>query len=155
MSQEIERKFLVVGEGWRAAEGVLYRQGYLSTAQERTVRVRVAGDKGYLTIKGLGQGAVRPEFEYEIPLADANQMLDELCLRPLIEKKRYKVSYGGLTWEVDEFLGENEGLLLAEVELSSEDQPFDLPGWAGQEVTGDPRYYNASLVERPYREWHH
>lgn len=130
-----------------------YRQGYLSTAPERTVRVRTAGDKGYLTIKGPSRGASRLEFEYEIPLQEANQLLDELCHRPLIEKRRYKIPLGGLTWEVDEFFGENDGLILAEIELRDEHQAFDRPVWLGQEVTGDPRYYNANLVSHPYSRW--
>lgn len=153
MGTEIERKFLVQGENWREGRGITYRQGYLSTAPERTVRVRTAGDKGYLTIKGASRGASRLEFEYEIPLHEANQLLDELCHQPLIEKRRYKVQYGGLTWEVDEFFGENDGLVLAEIELRDEDQAFDPPAWLGREVTGDPRYYNANLVNHPYSRW--
>lgn len=153
MGTEIERKFLLQGEGWQVGGGVTYRQGYLSTTPERTVRVRTAGDKGYLTIKGLSRGASRLEFEYEIPLHEANQLLDELCHRPLIEKRRYKIPHGGLTWEVDEFFGENDGLVLAEIELEHEDQAFDRPAWLGREVTGDPRYYNANLVNHPYSRW--
>lgn len=153
MGTEIERKFLVQGDGWRGGGGLTYRQGYLSTAPERTVRVRTAGDKGYLTIKGAGQGASRLEFEYEIPLEEAGQLLEKLCHKPLIEKKRYNVQYGGFTWEVDEFFGENEGLVLAEIELLHEDQAFDRPDWLGREVTGDPRYYNASLAHYPYSRW--
>lgn len=154
MGQEIERKFLVEGDAWRAlAEGTRYRQGYLSTVKERTVRVRTIGDKAYLTIKGITQGIARAEFEYEIPLADANALLDDLCERPLIEKDRYKILHGGLTWEVDEFFGENAGLVLAEVELEAEDQVVELPDWVGQEVSDDPRYYNANLIASPYRTW--
>lgn len=154
MGKEIERKFLVEGDAWRAlAEGTRYRQGYLSTVKERTVRVRTIADKAYLTIKGITQGIARTEFEYEIPLADANALLDDLCQRPLIEKDRYKIEHGGLTWEVDEFFGENAGLVLAEVELESEDQAVELPGWVGQEVSDDSRYYNANLIASPYRAW--
>jgi len=154
MPQEIERKFLLKNDTWRqAAEGVRYRQGYLCTEKERTVRVRTAGDTGYLTIKGESVGATRSEYEYTIPRADADEMLDRLCLRPIIEKVRYKIPFAGLTWEVDEFEGENAGLLLAEVELESEDQAVELPEWAGEEVTGDPRYYNASLITHPYSRW--
>lgn len=153
MGKEIERKFLVKGDGWRGAEGTMYRQGYLSTVKERTVRVRVAGDAGYLTVKGLSEGATRTEFEYEIPLRDAEAMLDHLCERPLIEKRRHKIDYAGVTWEVDVFFGANEGLVLAEVELESEEQTVDCPPWVGQEVTDDPRYFNANLVQHPYREW--
>lgn len=154
MGKEIERKFLVGSDAWRGlGEGTFYRQGYLSVEPERTVRVRVAGDKGYLTIKGLSQGAARAEFEYAIPREEAVEMLDTLCLRPQIEKTRYRIPHAGLVWEVDEFFGDNEGLLLAEVELAEEGQAVDLPDWIGEEVTGDPRYYNASLVERPFSTW--
>ena len=154
MAQEIERKFLVVGDAWRKrAKGMVYRQGYLSTVKERTVRVRIVGAKGYLTVKGITVGATRTEFEYEIPVADADTMLDELCIRPLIEKTRYKIPFDGLVWEVDEFAGDNDGLVVAEVELSHEDQELRLPNWIGEEVTGDPRYYNANLVAHPYKAW--
>jgi CYTH domain-containing protein len=153
MSKEIERKFLVQGETWREAEGTMYRQGYLSTVKERTVRIRVAGDKGYLTVKGISQGATRTEYEYEIPIQDAQAMLEQLCEQPLIEKRRHKIDYHGVTWEVDAFLGDNEGLVRAEVELQSEDQPVACPPWIGREVTDDPRYFNANLVRHPYREW--
>ena len=153
MAEEIERKFLIANDGWRSGEGRRYRQGYLSTVKERTVRVRVAGDRGYLTVKGVTRGATRAEFEYEIPPMDAEQMLDTLCERPLIEKRRYAVQYAGLTWEVDEFFGDNEGLMIAEVELESADQKVTLPPWVGREVTDDPRYYNANLVRHPYRTW--
>lgn len=153
MGTEIERKFLVRGDAWRTAEGVLYRQGYLSTVKERTVRVRAAGAQGTLTIKGVSVGAARLEFEYPIPIADANQMLNALCERPLIEKVRYKLAHGGLTWEVDEFLGVNAGLVLAEVELAHEAQAVDQPPWVGAEVTDDPRYFNANLIAHPYTQW--
>jgi adenylate cyclase len=154
MGQEIERKFLVVGDGWRpGARGQRFRQGYLSSTRERTVRVRVHGDRAALTIKGPARGIVRPEFEYEIPVADAEILLDTLCERPLIEKTRWFVEFGGLSWEIDEFAGENAGLVMAEVELEREDQPFDLPPWAGAEVTHDARYQNASLVRHPYARW--
>ncbi len=154
MAQEIERKFLVTGDAWRElAEGTMYRQGYLSTVEDRTVRVRTVGAKGYLTVKGITVGATRTEFEYEIPVADADTMLDELCIRPLIEKTRYKIPFDGLVWEVDEFAGDNDGLVVAEVELSHEDQELRLPNWIGEEVTGDPRYYNANLVAHPYTTW--
>lgn len=154
MGEEIERKFLVAGEGWReTAEGTAYRQGFLSTEPERTVRVRAAGDRGTITIKGKNVGARRAEFEYEIPLADAQQMLDTLCKRPLIEKVRYTLSAGAHTWEIDVFGGDNAGLVVAEIELGSEDETFDKPGWVGDEVTGDPRYFNSNLVDNPYRTW--
>jgi len=154
MAKEIERKFLVEGESWRAlADGVAYRQGYLSTVKERTVRVRTIGDNGYLTIKGITVGATRSEFEYPIPATDANEMLDELCEKPIIEKNRYKIPQGDVTWEVDEFFGVNDGLIVAEVELQSEDQSFDKPDWVGDEVTGDPRYFNANLIAKPFTTW--
>jgi CYTH domain-containing protein len=153
MGIEIERKFLVHGDDWRNAESIAYRQGYLNTSKQRTVRVRVAGDKAYLTIKGITQGATRQEFEYAIPIQDATTMLDDLCEKPLIEKRRYRVTHGGMNWEVDEFFGDNQGLVLAELELESEDQTFDKPAWLGKEVTSDPRYYNANLVQQPYATW--
>lgn len=154
MPKEIERKFLVKGDAWRElASGEVYRQGYLSSTKERTVRVRTAGKNGYLTIKGINVGATRREYEYPIPLKDADEMLDKLCQRPLIEKNRYRISYRGLTWEVDEFSGENKGLIIAEVELSDENQDIELPEWIGREVTGDAKYYNANLVQYPYSQW--
>lgn len=153
MGKEIERKFLVTGNGWRDAPATTYRQGYLSTDRNRTVRVRVAGDKGFLTIKGITVGASRTEYEYSIPVEDALEMLANLCLRPLIEKRRYRVDHGGPIWEVDVFFGDNEGLILAEVELENESQQIDLPPWIGREVTGDARFYNANLITHPYRSW--
>jgi len=154
MPKEIERKFLVVGDDWRAlGEGVLYRQGYLSTVKERTVRVRTVGEKGFLTIKGVSVGATRSEFECPIPVADAKQMLDELCEQPIIEKARTRIPLGGVTWEVDEFFGVNRRLIVAEVELQSEDQRFDKPAWIGAEVTDDPRYFNANLIAHPFSTW--
>jgi adenylate cyclase len=154
MAREIERKFLVTGDGWRAgARATSFRQGYLSTDVERTVRVRTAAGVGYLTIKGRTSGASRDEFEYAIPGEDAEHMLDRLCVRPLVEKVRHRVEHGGLTWEIDEFTGENAGLVVAEVELEREDQRVELPPWVGREVTGEARYFNASLVKRPYRSW--
>lgn len=154
MGVEIERKFLLQGDQWRQlAQGVLYRQGYLRADGECTVRVRTVGKSGFLTIKGRTVGASRSEYEYAIPLDDANAMLDQLCMQPLIEKKRYTIAHKGFNWEVDEFFGDNQGLIVAEIELEAEDQPFDLPPWIGQEVTGDRRYYNASLVRHPFSHW--
>ena len=154
MPLEIERKFLVRGEGWRdPAAGIPYRQGYLSTVPERTVRVRLIRDRGYLTVKGIAVGATRAEYESEIPAGEACEMLDNLCERPLIEKTRYRIEYQGLVWEVDEFEGDNAGLIIAEVELDEEHQDIMLPDWVGKEVTGDSRYYNANLIADPYKTW--
>jgi len=154
VAQEIERKFLVTGDGWRGlGRSFAFRQGYLSTVKERTVRVRAVGDRGFLTVKGITSGATRTEFEYQIPVADAEAMLHELCERPIIEKRRHVVEHEGLVWEIDEFGGVNEGLIVAEVELEAADQDIPLPEWAGAEVTDDPRYFNANLIARPYSEW--
>lgn len=154
MGTEIERKFLVEGNDWRAsARGIRYRQGFLNTAKERTVRVRTDGTKGFITVKGPSAGAVRTEFEYEIPVEDADAMLEELCEQPIIEKIRYRIARGNHTWEVDEFLGDNEGLIVAEIELAYAHEPFEQPSWLGREVTEDPRYYNSNLVRHPYRQW--
>jgi len=153
MATEIERKFLVKEGPWREASAKTYRQGYLSTVKERTVRVRTIDDKAYLTIKGISVGASRLEFEYEIPVEDAEELLDKLCEKPLIEKRRHKLDHGGLTWEVDVFFGDNEGLIVAEVELQSENQVFEKPDWVTEEVTHDPRYFNANLISNPYSGW--
>jgi adenylate cyclase len=153
MPKEIERKFLVKEDSWRQlAEGSLYRQGYISS-ENATVRVRIVGNQGYLTIKGPTVNYSRSEFEYLIPLADAQEMLDTLCVRPLIEKARYKINIGDLVWEVDEFAGANQGLILAEVELTDESQQIELPNWIGEEVSGNPKYYNSYLVKHPFCEW--
>lgn len=154
MGTEIERKYLLKGTAWKeGAAGTFYRQGYLSTIQERTVRVRTIGEEGFLTIKGITVGVSRLEFEYPIPIADATVMLEELCPHPLIEKTRYRIQVGNLVWEVDEFCGDNEGLVVAEVELSHEDQEISLPEWIGEEVSGEPRYFNSNLSVHPYAEW--
>ncbi len=152
---EIERKFLIENESWRAevVSSKDIRQGYLSTGQGRSVRVRLVGDLAKLTVKKRVKGATRLEFEYDIPAKDAEVLLDDVCDRPLIEKTRHIVERQGLTWEIDEFNGDNEGLIIAEVELEREDQPFEKPIWAGSEVTDDLRYYNASLVSYPYNVW--
>jgi adenylate cyclase len=152
MGIEIERKFLVTGSDWRNAEPKYYCQGYLNRDKHRTVRVRIAGDSGFLTIKGLAIGASRPEFEYAIPLDDAKELL-ELCEGRIVEKHRRVIAHAGLNWEVDEFLGENEGLVIAEVELTSEDQEIDLPQWVGADVTDDRRYFNSNLSTTPYKMW--
>ena len=154
MGVEIERKFLPAGDGWRAlGEPVLLRQGYLSSNPERTVRVRVEGGQGTMTIKGKSVGATRGEWEYPIPLADANELLNRLCEQPIIEKYRRRIPFAGKVWEVDEFLGANHGLVVAEVELDAEGQQFDKPEWIGAEVTDDPRYFNSSLIRNPYSTW--
>lgn len=154
MGVEIERKFLLAGDGWRAlGEPVLLRQGYLSSDPERVVRVRIEGAQAMLTIKGRNVGATRGEWEYPIPLADAGELLDKLCEQPLIEKLRRRIAFAGHTWEVDEFLGANAGLALAEIELASEHQHFAKPAWIGEEVTGDARYYNSNLIGLPYSRW--
>ncbi len=154
MAKEIERKFLVVGDAWRSlAQGVHYRQGYLNSIKERTVRIRTVGEKAVITVKGPTVGVTRMEFEYQIPYDDCVAMLDNLAEKPIIEKKRYKIPMGEFVWEIDEFFGVNEGLIVAEVELKSEDQAFEKPEWIGKEVSGDPRYFNSNLVAHPYSTW--
>jgi adenylate cyclase len=153
MGLEIERKFLVTGTAYRTATaGVLTRQGYLSRVPGRTVRVRIAGNQGFLTVKGKSQGLSRAEFEYAIPVEDAAALL-ELCEKPLIEKTRYRIPFGAHTWEVDEFHGANAGLVVAEVELESAAEEPALPPWVGREVSGDARYVNANLVKKPFSTW--
>ncbi len=160
MAHEIERKYLVRSDAWRAAAsktdatGVKIRQGYLSTSNTRSVRVRTAGERATLNVKGNKVGPRASEFEYSIPLGDAIQMLSELCRRPFIEKTRYDIrGLDGHIWEVDEFHAENAGLVVAEIELSHEDQTFAHPAWLGEEVTDDARYLNTNLVERPFTTW--
>lgn len=154
MGVEIERKYLVNGDRWRdLAPGTLYRQGYLPTVGHTVVRVRIAGEQAFITIKGKTAGIARSEFEYEIPLDDANQLLDTLCQKPLVEKYRHKIALNGVVWEVDDFLGENQGLVMAEVELADANQSIDLPDWIGEEVSHDPRYYNANLAKHPFTRW--
>ena len=155
MAQEIERKFLVAGDfKKKKKKSTRIIQGYLSSVPERTVRVRTKGDQGYLTIKGIGNesGASRFEWEQEISVEDAKQLL-AICEPGVIDKTRYLVKSGEHTYEVDEFYGENEGLTVAEVELSSEDEAFSKPGWLGAEVTGDVKYYNSMLMKNPYKNW--
>ncbi len=155
MNIEIERKFLVINDDWRFlyTSSSDYCQGYIYTYNNTTVRVRIADNQGYLTVKGLRKGNSRIEFEYQIPVEDAQTMLDNLCDRPLIEKIRHKINYDDLVWEIDDFKGENEGLIIAEVELTSENQIIKLPSWIGVEVTQDNRYYNSNLVKYPYSQW--
>jgi adenylate cyclase len=154
MAKEIERKFLVNTALWQAIPaGTLYRQGYLSSVKERVVRVRIAGDRGFLTIKGLTIGVSRLEFEYPIPVAGATVMLDELCERPLIEKTRHREVFAGSTWEIDVFHGDNDGLVVAEVAIANPEDKVELPRWAGAEVSNDPRYFNNNLAANPHRYW--
>lgn len=155
MGREIERKFVVTGDHWRSLvdTGVIVRQGYLSLEPGRSVRVRLAGETGSLNIKGKISTLSRHEFEYDISTKDAQELLDKLCVQPPIVKTRYRLTHGGLVWEIDEFAGDNAGLIIAEIELESEDQAFDAPQWLGEEVSHDPRYLNINLVKRPYSHW--
>lgn len=155
MAIEIERKFLVKDDSWRslADQGTAYRQGYLIGAREASVRVRIEGDEAFLNIKGMTLSVTRQEFQYPIPVRDAAELLDTLCEKPLIEKTRYRLQHAGHEWEIDVFAGANAGLVVAEVELQSETEHIELPGWAGIEVSTDPRYYNVNLVKHPYSSW--
>lgn len=156
MGVEIERKFLVTNNDWKAlGDAVLYKQGYISSDAERVVRVRVAGEKAFLTIKSKPiQGSVsRMEYEYEIPLVDGEELLATLCLKPIIEKTRTIVKWESFNWEIDEFSGENEGLVIAEIELPTEDTPFTKPNWIGKDVSDDKRYSNSNLIKMPFSKW--
>lgn len=155
MGVEIERKFLVRSDAWRQAAdaGTVMKQGYFVTAPGTTVRVRIAGKHAFLTIKGMGNGIARSEFEYEIPVGDAEAMLMEFCSGRLVEKIRYIVRHDDNEWEVDDFTGDNIGLVMAELELETEEQRFSCPEWLGEEVSGDPAYGNGSLAIRPYGSW--
>ncbi len=152
---EIERKFLLANDDWRAQvdAGVVMRQGYLAATEKSSVRVRIAGEQANLNIKSATLGITRQEYEYPIPLADANELLDTLANGPLIEKTRYHVRHGSHTWEIDVFAGDNQGLVVAEIELSAEDEVFERPAWLGDEVSDDPRYYNVCLVKHPFKNW--
>jgi adenylate cyclase len=151
---EIERKFLVTNDEYKSgAKATYYRQGYISIDNRRVVRIRVAGKKAFLTFKSLISERSRSEYEYKIPVHDALELLDKLCLKPIIEKIRYEISYDNDRWVVDEFLAENAGLVVAEVELENEDQKFFKPSWLGREVSSDLRYLNANLVVNPYQNW--
>ena len=157
MAQEIEKKFLVAGDFRQSVrKATRITQGYLSSVPERTVRVRVKGDKGYITIKGKGSesGASRFEWEKEIPVEEVMELL-KICEPGVIDKTRYLVKNtdGVHTWEIDEFYGDNDGLVVAEVELADENEPFDKPEWLGEEVTGDPKYFNSMLMKNPYKNW--
>ncbi|NLL04963.1 MAG: CYTH domain-containing protein [Clostridiaceae bacterium] len=154
MGKEIERKFLVKDSNFKKmCTGQLYKQGYLNSDPNRTVRLRLVGNKGYLTIKNKGNGLTREEFEYEIPYSDAQEILQGICERPFIEKTRYIFNYQGHVWEIDEFHRENEGLIIAEIELENENENFPVPEWIGEEVTYDYKYTNSSLVTNPYKKW--
>lgn len=155
MGVEIERKYLVDKEIWSDTvkdDRHFIRQGYILNNTDKTVRIRLYDNKGYITIKGLSTGASRPEFEYQIPEEDAKELLDNFCTSR-ISKIRNKISYKGKVWEVDEFLDDNAGLIVAEIELSNEEEPFDLPDWIAKEVTGEEKYYNPNLSQHPYKNW--
>ena len=154
MGIEIERKFLVVDDGWKLqSPGVFMRQAYICSDPQRIVRVRIEGEHAVLTIKGKTEGISRSEWEYPIPYEDAQQLLNTLCEKPMIEKNRYRIPFGGFIWEVDEFFGENAGLVVAEIELESESQHFAKPDWVGLEVSHDKRYANANLFKHPFQRW--
>ncbi len=155
MALEIEHKFLLKNDDWRkqVIRSVNYRQGYLCGNDKTSIRIRTSDTNAWLNIKSATIGNHRQEFEYEIPLTEANEMLDTLCHQPLIEKTRFFVNHDRHLWEIDEFSGDNAGLIVAEVELKSLDENFSLPDWAGQEVTDDLRYYNNNLCKNPYKNW--
>ena len=155
MAKEIERKYLVKDSSYKSNSTETYIcQGYITTNKEGVVRVRIKEDKGYLTIKGKNRGSVRLEYEYPIPVTEAKEIIENLCKKPIIEKKRYIVkAEDGHIWEIDEFIGDNEGLVVAEIELSSETEDYTLPEWVGDEVTDDVRYYNSNLMTNPYKNW--
>lgn len=154
MGTEIERKFLVNGDAWRqGAEQLPCAQGYLATGPPVSVRVRIMGDKAMLTVKSGRTGITRAEYEYSIPIEDARELLSTACSGAVIKKTRHLVHHAGMLWEIDEFHGDNEGLIVAEIELEAEDQPFELPPWIAAEVSDDPRYLNSNLSQHPYREW--
>lgn len=154
MGIEIERKFLITNNGWK--KGAKYstcRQGYIFAEKKGVVRIRVIDQKGFVTIKSAPVVLTRQEYEYEIPLADANSMLEDLCDKYIVEKKRYKIKFGNHIWEIDEFTGHNEGLVLAEIELSNENETFEPPPWIGEEVSLDPKYHNSNLSKYPFNQW--
>ena len=155
MALEVEHKFLLANDDWRNGidHSVHYKQGYLSSSPMSSVRVRISDTHAWLNIKSATIGTHRQEFEYEIPLNDANDILDELCHKPLVEKMRHFVHHAGHIWEIDEFMGDNAGLIVAEVELSQIGESFAKPDWIGAEVTNDLRYYNNNLTKNPYKNW--
>ncbi len=154
MATEIERKYLVTGNDYRTlTQPIRYRQGYLCLDTKRIVRVRIKPDRAILAVKSIMSDETRLEFEYEIDMTEANVILDELCEKPIIEKDRYKIEYHGFKWDVDEFMGENAGLVVAEVNLDNEDQQVPLPGWVGKDVSKEPKYLNCELIRNPYSKW--
>ena len=154
MAKEIERKFLINQDELGSLDnGTSIKQGYISTKDNTVVRVRVSGNQAYLTLKGENTGVTRSEFEYEIPATDAEQIITELCSGPVVEKTRYLVTHCDHTWEVDIFHGENDGLVVAEIELESEGESFEIPDWVTSEVSGETRYYNSSLLDNPFKNW--
>lgn len=155
MKQEIERKYLVKKDVWEQMDkpqGSLYRQGYLTSDTSKTIRVRIIPEKGFLTIKGVNKGISRTEFEYEIPISEAKTLIDDFSMNE-VSKTRYIIPFNGKLWEVDEFVGDNQGLLIAEIELTEENEPFDIPSWVGDEITHEDRYYNVNLAINPYKNW--
>ena len=155
MATEIERKFLVIADSWRddVEKEINIVQGYLANTERGSVRIRLSGDKANLNIKSMTLGVSRSEFDYPIPVDEAQTMLDNLCMRPLIEKVRHLVRYGEHLWEIDEFSGENKGLIVAEIELKAVDEQFNPPPWLGKEVSNEVKYYNVCLIENPYSKW--
>ncbi len=155
MATEIERKFLVLNEDWLEYINAQHHivQGYLASNEFSSTRIRIQDDKANINIKSATLGISRTEFEYVIPVVDAQSMIDDLCIKPVIEKTRYTVKHMQHLWEIDVFSGDNEGLIVAEIELSSADEAFETPSWIGDEVSNDARYYNVCLVKNPYKTW--
>ncbi|MCG8379114.1 MAG: CYTH domain-containing protein [Proteobacteria bacterium] len=155
MANEIERKYLIINDAWKvhADDGIQIIQGYMDSNEKSSIRIRINGDKANLNIKSKTIGIKRSEYDYKIPLEEAKEMLETLCDKPFIEKTRYHVKHEDHTWEIDVFAGDNEGLIVAEIELDTTDETFNLPDWAGEEVSNDPRYYNICLVTHPFKQW--
>lgn len=155
MAVEIERKFLLTGDSWKSSAdgGTHYSQGYLVGSKDASVRIRIEGSQAYINIKSATIDITRQEYQYEIPVADAKEMLETLCEKPLISKVRYHINHDSHLWEIDVFSGENQGLIVAEIELSDINEEFSKPDWLGQEVSDDVRYYNVNLVKHPYKDW--
>ncbi len=155
MAKEIEHKFLILNDDWRkdADEGLHMVQAYMGSNEKSSIRIRIIGDSANLNIKSKTIGIQRSEYEYDIPVDEAKEMLESLCDRPFIEKTRFHVNYGGHEWEIDVFSGDNEGLVVAELEVSSVEEKFTLPDWVGEDVSNDPKYYNICLITHPYKDW--